>query len=59
MTGPEMTDWRKLMGLGRLAAARALGVAPATIKRYEDGLTQIPRSIALACTALAHKLPPW
>jgi len=38
--------------------ARALGIAPRTIKAYEDGNSRIPLYIALAISALLYGLPP-
>lgn len=58
MTAEDFTDWREHLGLNRSQAAAALGVALNTITAYERG-QRIPLYVALACSALAMRLPPW
>ena len=65
MTGDDMKAWRATMGMSRPAAAKALGISPKTIENYERGHrvedgrpVVIPRSIALACAAVYHRLAP-
>lgn len=58
MTSADFITWRAHVGFNRKEAAEALGVAQNTITAYERG-QRIPRYIALACTALANRLPPW
>lgn len=42
----------------KVQASAALGIARSTLDRYLDGSVVIPHSIALACAAVAHGLPP-
>lgn len=58
MTPSDFIAWREHLGLNRKEAAEALGVAQNTITAYERG-QRIPLYIALACSALAMRLPPW
>ena len=59
MTPADFTDWRKHLGINRDEASQRLGIAPNTVTAYERGRSEIPRHIALACTALVNGLPPW
>jgi len=47
------------MGLNRVKAAKALGISRNMPQRYEDGLSPIPLTVALACAALIRELKPW
>jgi len=66
MTPAQFAAWRERLHLSKRAAAEALGVHPETIANYESGQrrdtgkrVEIPRAIALACSAIAHGLPPY
>ena len=66
MTPDDFKAWREAMGFNQSEAAAALGVSTGTVvnyeagKRREDGRpVRIPLSIALACSALFHRLKPW
>lgn len=66
MTADDFKGWRAAMGLSQRAAAEALGVSRPTIENYERGVrltdgqpVTIPRTVALACAALYHRLEPW
>jgi DNA-binding XRE family transcriptional regulator len=50
--------WRQRLGLSKVAAAEALGLHHNTIARYESGELEIPRSVALACSAISHCIQP-
>lgn len=57
MTAEYFNDWLKRTGLSGLEAARCLGIAPNSVVKYRrEGA---PRHIALACSAVYHKLEPW
>ena len=47
-----------LSSLGNAAAAE-LGLNIRTYRNYETGTGTIPRYVALACSAVAHNLPPY
>lgn len=53
MTGPDFIRWRKHLGLSQIAAARALDMSPAGLRKLEKGKTPIRKIIRLACAALA------
>lgn len=66
MTADDFKAWRTRMNYTRPAAAEALGLSRQTIENYERGQrledgrpVVIPRSIALACAAIYHRLKPW
>lgn len=66
MTPDDFKAWRKAMGLSQRAAAEALGMSRPAIENYERGhrigdnrKVEIPRTVALACAALFHRLEPW
>ena len=59
MTADEFTAWRKHLGLNGREAADALGVSKNTITAYERGKWDIPKAVALACSAVANQLRPW
>lgn len=57
MTAADLRAWQQAMGYTQQQAADALGVSWATYKRYLTG--EVPRTVALACAALAAKLDEW
>jgi len=66
MNKENFKAWRKKMGFTQQQAADALGLYRLTIINYERGTraennldVKIPKSIALACSALAAGLEPW
>ena len=58
MTPASLASWMARLGYTKSKAALSLGIARSTLDRYLDGSVKIPQSIALACAALAHGLPP-
>lgn len=66
MTADDFKAWREHMGLSQVKAAEALGISKSSVENYERGARPedgrpvvIPRTVALACAALAFGLPPW
>lgn len=57
MTPSTLTAWMTRLGYNKSEAASALGIARTTLDRYLDGRQAIPRTIALAASALAMGLP--
>ncbi len=58
MTGADFAAWRARLGMNKTSAAKALDLSRNSIIAYETGRAPIPRHVALACTAIAHGLPP-
>lgn len=58
MTPASLTAWMDRLHLNKVEASTSLGIARSTLDRYLDGSVRIPQSIALACAAIAHGLPP-
>jgi len=59
MNAEGLERFRERMGWTRSELSARLGCDRKTTARYLDGLTKpIPRYVALACSALAHGLPP-
>lgn len=62
MTPDDFKAWRERMTYNRTQAAEALGIGRNTPQRYEDGETEIPLYIELACKAIeqmnAPPIPP-
>ena len=58
MTPVQFQFWRTRVGLTRIEAAKALGCSREAVRLWEVGSNPIPRYIALACAAIAHKLKP-
>jgi len=58
MNDKELKEWRLRMGLSKSSASIALGMSRTTFTYYEMGDRNIPKYIALACSAIAHGLPP-
>jgi transcriptional regulator with XRE-family HTH domain len=59
MTAADFIAWRESLGLSRAEAARRLGLHANSMTNYEQGRSDIPLYIALACAALAVNLPAW
>lgn len=66
MTPDDFKAWRRQMGWSQQAAAEALGLGKSSIQLYEAGRrrddhrpVEIPRTVALACAALAAGLEPF
>lgn len=64
MTPEQIVQWRSTLGWSKRRAADELGVSYAMYRWYEAGEregrpVEIPRPVALACSALLHRLPPY
>ena len=59
MTPYELTQWREYMRWNKTRAASEIGIAINSMGNYEAGRAPVPRYVALACMALANRLPPW
>lgn len=66
MTAEQFKAWRAAMGLSQQQAAEALGLSRLSIINYEAGRRRedgrpvaIPKTVELACAALAAGLDPW
>lgn len=66
MSPDDFKAWRKAMGYSQDRAANALGLSRTAVQNYDTGVrrgdggaVEIPKHIALACTALYHRLDPW
>lgn len=59
MTAADFNAWRTTMGLNRVEAAQALGLSRNMPQRFEDGKSEIPLYVALACAALIRGIKPW
>ena len=55
MTGNELKQWRMKTGYSQGQLAKALGVIPITISRWERGERQIPSFLHLALDQLELK----
>lgn len=58
MTPSELVAFRQRLKLSQKALALALGVGRRTLGLYESGARPVPKTVALACAALAYGLPP-
>lgn len=61
MTAADFTALHQRLGISRAELCRRLGIAPNSGTAYAAGRKPIPRTVALACTALALGVidPPW
>lgn len=55
MTPETISKHRRHLKMKRAQFARTLGVAPRTLKAYEDGTNRIPKYIALAIQAVRQE----
>lgn len=53
MTPDQLRQWRRDRGYSQAKAGELLGLTDRTLSNYEQGVFPIPRSVALACAALA------
>jgi transcriptional regulator with XRE-family HTH domain len=58
MTPEQLEAFRARLGWTRRQLGRELGISQDRLRRFLSGTQAIPRSIALACAALAHGLAP-
>ena len=59
MTPQELIELRRRFHWSQLEAAKALGCSPKSIQNWERGINEIPKSIALAASAVVMNLPPY
>ena len=60
MTAEDFVELEHRLGLSRAEFCRKLGIAPNSGTAYALGRKPIPRTVALACIALAlENAPPW
>lgn len=59
MTAADLQTFADHMGWRRAELGRQLGISQDRLRRLLKGEVPIPRSIALACAALAYGLPEW
>ena len=64
MEAKDFKRWRKSLGMTQKDETRALGLKPSMIQYYEKGerdgeSVKVPRSIRLACYALAHGITDY
>lgn len=45
MTGSDLYDWRKRLGLREVQAAAAMGVPAQSYRNWEDGRTGVPKAV--------------
>jgi DNA-binding XRE family transcriptional regulator len=55
MTPEDLKSWRKAHGYSQAALARALGVIPLTVTRWEMGVRKIPPFLAITLYGLECK----
>ena len=58
MTPADLEAFRSRMAWTRRQLGRELGISQDRLRRFLSGTQDIPRSIALACSALKRRLPP-
>lgn len=59
MTPADLAVFMAWRGLSVRRLARELGTTRDRVARWLRGEAIIPRSVALACGAIAYGLPPW
>lgn len=57
MSPKSLSDWIVRLGLNKTRAAEALGISRNTLDGYLLGKHGIPKTVALACAALAYGIP--
>ena len=55
MNGPELKEWRKLLGFTQEQAAKEFGVTRPTIQNWEYEITPVPVSVDLASRQLLRR----
>ena len=58
MTADDFIAVQRRLGVTRAELCRRLGLAPNTGTAYARGRRHIPLTVALACAAVLHGLPP-
>ena len=53
MTAANFISWRHALGLSQAAAAKEIGISIRMLQYYEWGQAPIPRTVELACAAVA------
>ena len=59
MTPRDLKLWRKSRGLSQVRAAELLGCSRRALQMWEAENNRIPKSIALAVSAVSRKLKPY
>lgn len=59
MSPKEFVEWRKGCGWTQKEAAIALHISRRSLQDYEGGKYAIPSVVALAMSAVWHRLGPW
>ena len=60
MTPADFIALHQRLGISRAELCRLIGIAPNSGTAYAMGRKQIPRTVALACAAVALGVkPPW
>lgn len=57
MPAEDFRDWLTAMDMSAAKAAELLGVHPNTMTKYRS--EGAPYHVALACSAVYHRLGPW
>ena len=59
MTAADFIDLYRRLGISRAELCRQIGIAPNSGTAYAMGRKKIPRTVALACAAVALNIPPY
>lgn len=59
MTAAELANLRSRFGWSQAEAAVKLGCSVRSIINWEQGVSKIPKSIALAAAAVVMDIPPY